>query len=199
MAEILLFHHAHGLTDGLGALADRLRADGHTVHTPDVYAGRTFASLDDGIAHAARIGHDAVLDVALRAARQHRDADVVMGFSMGAGPAQHLAQHLRRVRGCVLMGGASTTEMHFSSWRPSVALQVHVADPDDWCAAEDVGALEREVPHAEVFRYRDKGHMFVDPSVRDYDADAADLFEDRLEDWLDRLDLARGSASRTSV
>lgn len=199
MAEILLFHHAHGLTDGLCALADRLRADGHTVHAPDVYAGLTFASLDDGIAHAERIGHDAVLEVASRAAREHRGADVVMGFSMGTGPAQHLAQHLRRVRGCMLMGGASTTEMHFSSWRRGVALQVHVADPDDWCTAEEVGALEREVPHAEVFRYRDKGHMFVDPSVRDYDADAADLFEDRLDAWLERLDAGRGEPSRAAM
>ena len=107
MAEILLFHHAHGLTEGLCSLADRLRADGHTVHTPDVYAGLTFPSLDDGIAHAERIGHDAVLEVAARAAREHRGADVVLGFSMGAGPAQHLAQHLRRIRGCMLMGGAS--------------------------------------------------------------------------------------------
>lgn len=182
-----MFHHARGLTDGLRALADRLRADGHTVHTPDAYGGRTFDSDDEAVAFASRIGHDAVLDVAMRAAREHRSADVVVGFSLGTGPAQHMAQHLQRVRACLLMGGASSTEMHGSSWRPRVALQVHVADPDDWCTPEEVGALEREVPHAEIFRYADKRHLFVDPSTSDYDADAADLFEERLNAWLARL------------
>lgn len=194
-----MFHHAHGLTEGLCSLADRLRADGHTVHTPDTFGGRTFASVDDGIAHAERMGHDAVLEVAVRSARLHPTADVLMGFSMGAGPAQHLAQHMRRARGCVLVGGASTTEMHGSSWRPKVALQVHVADPDDWCTAEEVGALEREVPAAEVYRYANRRHMFVDPSTRDYDADAADSFEDRLNDWLGRLDAGHAGTPRTSI
>ena len=44
MAEVLLFHHAQGLTTGVVAFADDLRAAGHTVHTPDLYAGRTFAT-----------------------------------------------------------------------------------------------------------------------------------------------------------
>ncbi|MDN4479668.1 dienelactone hydrolase family protein [Demequina muriae] len=188
MAEILMLHHVHGLTEGLCSLADRLRASGHTVHTPDVFGGRTFASIDDGIAYADRIGHDALLEAAQREARHHPHADVVMGFSMGAGPAQHLAQVRRRMRGCVLVGGASSAEMHGSTWRPRVALQIHVADPDDWCTADEVGALEREVPTAEVYRYPHQRHMFVDPSTRDYDADAADTFEERLNEWLLRLD-----------
>ena len=191
MAEILLFHHAHGLTDGLCALADRLKAAGHTVHTPDAYAGLTFRSLDEGIAHAERIGHDAVLEVAARAARLNRGADVVIGFSMGAGQAQYLAQHAAHVRACALVGGASAPEMYGRSWRPHVPLQVHVADPDDWCRAEELEQLERAVPHAEVHRYRDQRHMFVDPSLRDYDADAADLFEERLGEWLERIDSGR--------
>jgi dienelactone hydrolase len=199
MAEILLFHHAHGLTAGLRALADRLAADGHTVHTPDAYAGAVFASLDDGIAHAERIGHDAVLDVAARAARAHPRADVVMGFSMGTMQAQYLAQHVSRIRACLLMGGAVPPEMLGRTWRPHVPLQVHVADPDDWCESQELEAVERAVPHAEVYRYRDKGHMFADPSVRDYDADAADVFEERLDDWLERLDAGHGAPARAAV
>lgn len=199
MAEILLFHHAHGLTEGLCALADRLRADGHTVHTPDCYAGRTFRSLDDGIAHAERIGHDAVLEVAGRAARLHPRADVVVGFSMGTVQAQYLAQHLPRVRGCVLMGGGAPPEMLGRTWRPHVPLQVHVADPDDWCLPDELHDLERAVPHAEVHRYRDKRHMFADPALRDYDADAADLFEERLDDWLARLDAGHAGPERAAL
>lgn len=48
MAEILL-HHAQGQTPGFSAFADQLPAAGHTVHTPDLYDGKTFAELDDGV------------------------------------------------------------------------------------------------------------------------------------------------------
>src|SRR5437773_964554 len=49
MAEVLLFHHAQGLTPGVHAFADELRAAGHTVHTPDLFDGRTFGSIDHGM------------------------------------------------------------------------------------------------------------------------------------------------------
>lgn len=49
MAEVLLFHHAQGLTDGIRAFADDLRAAGHTVHTPDLYDGLTFPTVEEGV------------------------------------------------------------------------------------------------------------------------------------------------------
>ena len=49
MAEVLLFHHAQGQTAGFLAFADELRAAGHVVHAPDLYDGKTFAELDDGV------------------------------------------------------------------------------------------------------------------------------------------------------
>jgi dienelactone hydrolase len=188
MAEMLIFHHAHGLTDGMCALAERLRAAGHTVHTPDCYAGQVYADLDEGIRHAQTIGHDAVEDVARRAARKHSGADVVLGFSLGTTQAQLLAQDLRRIRGCLLMGGAQHPRSLGGFWRHNVDLQIHVADPDEWVNPEELAGLIYHAPHVDVFRYRDLGHMFVDPSSQDYDADGADLFEDRLDEWLARLD-----------
>lgn len=50
MAEVLLFHHAQGQTTGFHAFADELRRAGHTVHTPDLFDGRTFDSIDAGMA-----------------------------------------------------------------------------------------------------------------------------------------------------
>ena len=52
MAEVLLFHHALGLTSGCRSFADELRAAGHVVHTPDLYEGKTFTDLADGVRHA---------------------------------------------------------------------------------------------------------------------------------------------------
>ncbi|WP_236967669.1 hypothetical protein [Microbacterium aurantiacum] len=60
MAEVLIFHHIQGLTDGVRAFADDLRGAGHTVHTPDLFDGRTFATIDDGIAFAKEVGFDAL-------------------------------------------------------------------------------------------------------------------------------------------
>ena len=62
MAEVLLFHHAQGQTPGFLAFADELRAAGHTVHTPDLYDGKTFATVDEGVAHAKEVGFDTILE-----------------------------------------------------------------------------------------------------------------------------------------
>ena len=40
MAEVVLFHHLQGLTEGVRAFAGELRAGGHTVHTPDLFDGQ---------------------------------------------------------------------------------------------------------------------------------------------------------------
>jgi dienelactone hydrolase len=60
MAEILLFHHAQGQTRGFLAFADDLRAAGHVVHTPDLYDGKTFAGIDDGVGYAKQVGFDMI-------------------------------------------------------------------------------------------------------------------------------------------
>lgn len=188
MAEILLFHHALGLTDGLLAFADRLRAEGHTVHCPDCYAGATFDDVDEGVSFAQSIGHDALGEAAHSAARMHRTADVTIGFSLGTMQAQMLAQDRRRFRGCLLVGGALPPSALGGVWRHKVALQVHVADPDEWVEPHEVDALLYHAPHARLYRYAGKGHLFMDRSSAEYDADAADLFEERATHWLQELD-----------
>ncbi|SEJ50799.1 dienelactone hydrolase family protein [Demequina mangrovi] len=188
MAEILLFHHAKGLTEGLLSFADRLRANGHTVHCPDCYAGATFDNIDEGVAYAQRIGHDALQEAAHSAARRHRDADVVIGYSLGAMQAQLLAQDRRRFRACLLVGGALPPAALGGVWRHEVALQIHVADPDEWVEPTEIDALLYHAPHARIYRYAGKKHLFMDESLPDYDADAADQFEDRATAWLADLD-----------
>ena len=56
MAEVVLFHHAQGLTPGVVAFAGELRRAGHTVHTPDLFDGRTFGSIEDGMGYAQELG-----------------------------------------------------------------------------------------------------------------------------------------------
>lgn len=190
MAEILVFHHAQGVTDGLRFLARRLEASGHSVYLPDAYSGRTFESLREGLAFAGRVGHDAIEEVARRAAREHPSADTVIGFSLGAFPAQLLAQENHHVHRCALVGGALDPQELHGQWRHDVDLTLHLADPDDWVEPAAMDKLLRMAPGAKVERYRGAGHMFVDPSCSDYDADAADRFEESLLAWLALEDVA---------
>jgi len=185
IAEIILFHHAQGLTEGLRRMADRLRAAGHVVHTPDMYSGVVFDRLDEGLAFASRIGHDAIEEVARRAARQHPHADTVIGFSLGAFPAQLLAQEWVKIRRAALIAGWCAPHELGGDWRVDVRLALHAADPDDWVPPGSLEPLLHYARGAHVHRYPGLGHMFVDPSSPDYDADAADLFEERLFAWLE--------------
>jgi dienelactone hydrolase len=53
---VVLFHHAQGLTPGVVAFAGELRRAGHTVHTPDLFEGHTFATIEEGMGYAEQIG-----------------------------------------------------------------------------------------------------------------------------------------------
>ena len=83
MAEVLVFHHAQGLTPGIRAFADELRAAGHTVHTPDLFDGRTFGSIDEGLAYAKEVGFETILERGVRVADDLPQELVYAGFSLG--------------------------------------------------------------------------------------------------------------------
>jgi dienelactone hydrolase len=62
MTEVILFHQAQGPTDGVRAFAHELRAAGHVVHAPDLYDGKTFAELADGVGYAEQVGFDTIVE-----------------------------------------------------------------------------------------------------------------------------------------
>ncbi|MBV9562128.1 MAG: dienelactone hydrolase, partial [Bradyrhizobium sp.] len=102
MAEVLLFHHAQGLTQGVHAFADGLRSAGHIIHTPDLFDGRTFQSLDEGLAYIGEIGFDDMRERGVRVADELPFGLVYGGFSFGVLPAQKLAQTRPGARGALL-------------------------------------------------------------------------------------------------
>jgi dienelactone hydrolase len=104
MVEVVLFHHAQGQTAGFFAFANDLRAAGHAVHAPDLYEGRTFPTLDEGVAHAKQVGFDTLGERARLAAESLPNEVVDTGFSLGAMPAQMLAQTRPGARGAVGRG-----------------------------------------------------------------------------------------------
>ena len=193
MAEILLFHHIQGLTPGLLGFADRLRADGHTVHTPDLFEGNTFATIPDGMAYVHRDGapdYDALAD---EVAAGLPDSLVHAGFSFGVSFAQRFAQQRPGAAGALLFESfnAITGEWSFGPWPDGVPVQVHGMAEDEFFAEE--GELEAAqelvatVEGAELFVYPGNGHLFADPSLSSYDEEAATLLTERVLTFLSRI------------
>ena len=195
MAEVALFHHAQGLTPGVVAFADELRRAGHAVHAPDLYDGRTFSTLEEGVAHAEEIGFGEVIERGVRAAEGLPAGLVYAGFSLGVGSAQGLAQTRPGARGALLFHACLPVSEFGPSWPEGVPVQVHAMDADpefdngwDLPAAR---ALVEEAEDGELFLYPGDRHLFADGSLSSYDAGAAALLGRRVLAFLDRIDRAR--------
>jgi dienelactone hydrolase len=187
MTEILLFHHSQGLTPGVEAFADELRAAGHTVHTPDLYDGHTFETLDEGIGYARSVGFDAVQQRGVAAAEALPHELVYAGFSLGVMAAQQLAQTRPGARAALLFEAAVPPEEFGGPWPDGVRLQVHGMDADPWFSGEDLDAAKQlvaAVEGAELFLYPGDRHLFADSSLPSYDAEAAALLTRRVLEFL---------------
>jgi dienelactone hydrolase len=186
MTEILLFHSALGLRPGVHAFADQLREAGHTVHVPDYYDGNVFDGLDAGVAYRDRLG---IPEIARRgaAAAEELPADLVYaGFSLGAAPAQMLAQTRPGARGAVLMHGALPSAAFEVPWPVSVPLAVHAMRDDPWVDLPEAQALLAEAADGTLHLYPGSGHLFADPDDPDHDPQAAALMMQRVLGFLAR-------------
>lgn len=193
MAEVLLFHHAQGLTSGVRAFADAIRANGHIVHAPDLFEGRTFPSIEAGLAYIGEIGFDAVRERGVRVADELPSGLVYAGFSFGVLPAQKLAQTRPGARGALLFYSCLpiSGEWAFGPWPDGVPVQIHGMDNDPVFVGEgDIDAareIVERVEGAELFLYPGDQHYFADSSLPSYDADATALLTTRVLVFLDRI------------
>ena len=192
MADVLLFHHAQGQTAGFHAFAEDLRQAGHTVHTPDLFDGRTFDSIDEGLAYVGETGGfgDAV-ERGVRTADALPSELVYGGFSLGVLPAQKLAQTRAGARGALLFYSAVPSSEFGSSWPAELPVQVHGMDADPYFVDEgDIEAAREIVESAddgELFLYPGDQHYFADSSLPSYDAGATKLLTERVLAFLERV------------
>jgi dienelactone hydrolase len=195
MADVLLLHHVQGLTDGVRAFAEQLRAGGHTVHTPDLFDGARPATVDDGVAHVRSIGSQVLQERADRLVAELPAALVYAGFSWGAGMAQQFAQTRPGAVGALLYESCMpiTGEWAVGPWPDGVPVQIHGMDKDPFFALEgDIDAARELVETvgpdlAELFVYPGDRHLFADSSLPSYDPDAAALVVQRSRALLDRV------------
>lgn len=195
MAEVVLFHHVQGLTDGVREFAERLSAGGHTVHTPDLFDGLRPATLDDGVAHIQSTGEGVLRERAGQAIAELPEGLVYAGFSWGGGTAQRFAQTRPGARGALLYETCLpiTGEWAVGPWPDGVPVQIHGMDQDPFFALEgDIDAARELVKTvgselAELFVYPGDEHLFTDSSLPSYDADATALVLQRSREFLDRV------------
>lgn len=187
MTTLVLFHSAQGLRPGVIAFADRLRAAGHVVHTPDFFDGNVFDELDEGVAYRDQLG---IAEIARRgqAAVAGLPADVVYGgFSLGTGPAQMLAQTRPGARGALLMHGCLPSAAFGTPWPAAIPIAIHTMADDPWVDLDVARALTADATSGELHLYPGSGHLFLDEDLPDYDKDAAALVQERVLTFLDRL------------
>ena len=188
MAEVVLFHHALGLTPGIVAFADDLRRAGHTVHTPDLFLGRTFATIDKGVCHAREIGFGEVIERGVRAVEGLPAELVYAGFSLGVVVAQKLAQTREGARGALLFYSCVPVAEFSPAWPKGVPVQVHGMDADPYFVGEGdldaARALVDQAEAAELFLYPGDQHYFADSTLPTYRAAAAALLRQRVLDFL---------------
>jgi dienelactone hydrolase len=191
MAEVLVFHHAHGLTAGVLAFSDELRRAGHAVHVPDLYEGRTFDDLEAGVSYAQEVGFGEIIERGVQAADELAHDLVYAGFSLGVLPAQKLAQTRPGAVGALLFSACLPPSEFESTWPDAVPLQVHGMDADEFFAEEgDLDAARELVAgydDRELFLYPGHRHLFADNSLSSYDQAAADFLTRRVLDFLNDL------------
>jgi dienelactone hydrolase len=196
VAEVLLFHHVQGLTEGVREFAERLSAGRHIVHTPDLYEGRTGTTLEEGFAIRTQIGDDALAERVERVVADVPPGIVYAGISMGVMHAQQLAQTRPGARGALLYEACVpvTGEWAFGPWPAGVPVQIHGMDDDEFFAHEgDVDAARELVSTvgtelAELFTYAGSSHLFIDSSLPTFDATATAEVVSRSTKFLDRLE-----------
>jgi dienelactone hydrolase len=188
MAEILLLHHALGLTEGVQEFAAALRDAGHAVHTPDLFEGRRFEAVEDGVAFAAETGRETLAARAAAAADPLPTGLVYAGMSMGCGYATQLLLTRPGARGAVFLYGAVDPGWWEAQWPVGVPAQSHQTEGDPWREPEADEAFVAKIPAAELFVYPGSTHLFADPGTEDFDATAAALAMERIQGFLTGLD-----------
>jgi dienelactone hydrolase len=193
LTDVILFHHAQGLTDGVRQFAGQMRAAGHQVTTPDLYEGRIFAELPEGLAYVEQTGFDTILQRGQQAAADLPAGVVYAGFSLGVMPAQLLTQTKPGARGALFFHSCVPVS-EFGTWPDGVPVQIHAMENDPSFTDEgDIDAardLVKTVADGELFLYPGAGHLFADASLADYDPAAAALLTERALAFLSRDDVA---------
>jgi dienelactone hydrolase len=193
MTEVVLYHHVQGLTEGMRSFAEELRQAGHTVHMPDLFDGRTFDTIEEGMSFAREAGFGSLAEQGVAAAEGIGPEAVYAGFSFGVMAAQQLAQTRPGAGGALLMFACLPVSEFGGAWPEGVPVQVHGKEADPFFAEdlEAARALIHSTDRAELFLYAGDEHLFADSSLPEYDALAAATLTERVLAFLETVQVEK--------
>jgi dienelactone hydrolase len=189
VVPVVLFHSVYGRRPAVLAAADRLRAAGHAVTVPDLYAGPVAATAEEGFALCDQVGWPVIMCRARQVLAGLPPQTALAGLSMGAAVAAALLGERPGTAGLLLLHNTGSGDPQAAV--PGLRLQLHIADPDTYQSAAEVSAWHQGMTAAgavvRVFRYPGAGHLFTDPGTPDHDGPAADLAWQRGISFLSSL------------
>ncbi len=184
-ASVLVLHAWWGLTDGVRSVVDRLAAEGFVALAPDMFSGRSAATVEEAEALVETIDERESSAFALRGLEEVRsrssaegsDGIGVIALSYGAPAALWLStERPDAISAVVLFYGTGGPAAYR---RARAAYLGHFAERDPYEDDDAIRGLEdalREAGREATFhRYSGTSHWFFEPDRPEYDAEAAEL------------------------
>jgi carboxymethylenebutenolidase len=189
---VLVFHAWWGLNDFFKRACDQLAGAGFVAFAPDLYQGRTAATIEEAKALLGQRDSEAMEAIAAGALAYFRahtalrgQGVAALGCSMGAAWATLMASAAPAdIAAVVLFYGSEAAD--FGAAR--AAYLGHFAEQDEWEPLDGVRQMEDDLRAAgrEVtfHIYPSAQHWFIETDRPEYDAEAAELAWQRTIEFL---------------
>lgn len=191
---VVVLHAWWGLTEPFRQVCDQLAEAGFVALAPDLYHGKTAASIEEAQVLGEALDQDserARSEVAGAAQflRQHeatkttngRSKLATIGFSLGGAYALDLSVNLTEDIAAVVTFYATYPGLDYS--KSQAAYLCHFAENDPWEPAESVAEMEQALQAAgktaTSTTYPGTKHWFFEKNRPEYDAEAARLAWER--------------------
>jgi carboxymethylenebutenolidase len=196
---VLVLHAWWGLTEPFRQVCDRLAEAGFVALAPDLYHGKTTASVEEAQALSEALDHDVArwrgdIAGAVQVLRQHtathlangRGKLALIGFSLGGAYALDTSVTLAKEIAAVVTFYDSYPGLDYR--RASAAYLCHCAEDDRFLPTEKVAQMEQELQAAgrpvTVYTYPGTKHWFFEENRPEYDAEAARVAWERTIEFL---------------
>lgn len=196
---VLVLHAWWGLTDVFKRVCDRLAEAGFVALAPDLYHGKTTASVEEAEALVAALNQNVErvrgdIAGAVQVLHQHaatrptggRSKLAAVGFSLGGAYALDMSVNLAEEVAAVVTFYASYSGIDYSGSK--AAYLCHFAENDPFEPAESVAQMEQELQAAgrpvACYTYPGTKHWFFEENRPEYDAEAVRVAWERTIEFL---------------